>query len=282
MHATFNYRLSKREYVVGMSALVDQLGRQDTGRTRRIIEQLAVLLVVVLGVTLAFPASAAGLWLAVLLIGIAQSLFTRRWARGASGQSYDPAVAEQEVEITDQDIVTRSPMRERRWSWAAVRRIHDVKDGIVLELVGWDMIVLPNRLWDETDRRRAFLDELRNLSTEAMPSTAPVKPALFDMRDLLRIGAIAAGVDVLALVVFNVSVYRGPSLPVSDAAFLGTFAALTLVGLGLAYLVYRFARPGLERLHDSAPRAAIGLCYALIWAVPAYVMIDYLRFGMTR
>lgn len=274
MHAQFDYRLSRTEYVIGMSALVDEIGRQDRGRTRRLLEQLAIVVVVMLAVTFAFPASAAPMWIALLIIAAVQSLLLGRWTRDAGGQTYDLAVAGKQVEFTDEGVSTRSVGRDLRCAWRAVRRVHDLDGAIVLELVGWDMIVLPDRLWDAADRRKAFLGEVRALATEAIPAAMPAKPALFGRRDLLRIGAIAAGVDALALVVFAVPVDRDPAEPIADGAFLATYAAMFLLGLALAYVAYRLARPALERLHDRSPDWAAAICYALIWVVPAFALAE--------
>jgi len=276
MRAQFEYRLTKDEYIVGLAALTDQLGRQDEGRTRRILEQLATVVVVLTAITFVFPDAVMAVLVAAVLIGILQGLFRRRWISGALGQSYDESVAEQQVEIADQGILTRGPLRERRWTWPAVRRIHDLENAIVFELVGWDMIMLPNRLWSDREARQAFLGGVRALATEAASPDKPHKAVSFDRLDLLRIGAIAAGVDVLAIAAFSLPAHRGPAPPVGDAAFLATFAILLLVGIALGYFAYRVARDALPRLHDSSPSAALVLSYLLVCAVPAYMLIAYL------
>jgi hypothetical protein len=276
MQAQFEYRLTKDEYILGLAALTDQLGRQDDGRTRRILEQLAIVVAVLTVITFVFPDAVMGVLIAAVLLGILQGLLRERWIRGATGQSYDESVAQQHVEIADQGILTRCPLRERRWAWPAVRRIHDLEGAVVFELVGWDMIVLPDRLWNDRDARQAFLGEVRALATEAASPDRPVKTASFDRLDLLRIGAIAAGVDVLAIAVFSLPAHRGPTPPVDDAAFLATFAILLLIGIALGYFAYRVARDALPRLHDSSPSAALLLSYLLVCAVPAYMLIAYL------
>jgi hypothetical protein len=48
-----------------------------------------------------------------------------------------------------------------------------------------------------------------------------------------------------------------------------------LLGLVLAYGVYRVAKIGLARLHAAIPQAASLLAYLLIWALPIYMLGDY-------
>ena len=276
MHAHFKYRLTKDEYIVGLTALMDQLGRQDSSRTPRVLEQLTLFVVVFAVLAIFFPEALPGLLIATLLVAVLQGALRGRWVRGATGQSYDPAVADQDVEFTDVGMIAHSSLRERRWTWAAVRRIHDLKSAIVVEFAGWDMIVLPDRLWTSMEERRAFVEDARVLAVDAPAAESTVKPASFDTRDLLTVGALAAGVDVLALIVFAMPVHAGPGRAVSDGAFLGTFAAVLLLGLLLAYVAFRVARNALARLYDGSPRFAIGITQALVWAVPLYMLTVYL------
>jgi hypothetical protein len=276
MHAHFQYELSKDEYISGLTALTNELGRQDTSRTRRLIEQLAVFVGVLAIITVLYPDAVLGVLVAAVLLSVATAMLQRRWLSGATGQSYDVAVAEHDVLITDDGISSKSALRQREWSWSAVRRIHDCSQAIVLEFVGWDMLVLPNRVWASSDQRRGFLSIVQGLATNTVPPATPSKPASIGTRDLLALGAIGAAVDVLALVVFSVPSAKAS---IGDAAFLGVFAAVLLLGFVLAYVAFRFARRQLESLYDSAPAAAISIAQVLIWAVPLYMLIAY--FGWT-
>lgn len=275
MRADFEYRLTRDEYVVGLAALMKQLGQHDDQRTRRLLEQLAVFVAVFLVLAITWPDVLAGFLVGSVLLTILLGAMRGRWLKGATGVSYDPAAADHRVAIAPDGIADRSAMRERSWTWSAVRRIHDLEQAVVLEFVGWDMLVLPNRLWGDGTARRDFLDRSRELATEAVPVETSSKVPSLDACDLLTLGAIGAAVDVLALFVFALPVHRGPGPPVSDAGFLAMFAALLLLGLVLAYVAYRFAETGLIRLHDSSPRSAVGLAHALIWAVPLYMLIAY-------
>ncbi len=276
MQERFQFALSKDEYVAGLATLTDQLGRQDTSRTSRLIEQLAVFVGVSVIIITVFPEAVTGVLVAAVLLAVATAMLQRRWLRGATGQSYDAAVAEQEVLITDEGISTNSELRRRQWSWRAVRRIYDLKRAIVLEVVGWDMIILPDRLWESGEERSALLEAIRGLATAADPPATP-RLASIGTRDLLRLGAIGAAVDVFALVSFALPSLKGLTPTTSGAAFLGMFAVLQLLGGILAYFAFRASGRGLERLYDVSPVAAIGLTQMLIWAVPVYMLIAYFR-----
>lgn len=278
MRVEFDYQLSRDEYVAGLTPLTDQLGRQDSSRTRRILEQLAMVVVIIAAIGIVFPGALPGLLAAAVLLTLLTGAFTPRWMRGATGQSYDPAVIDLHIEISDSGIVERTPMRERRWEWGAVRRIHENHGVLAFELAGWDMLVLPYRLWDSDDERAEFTEQLRLLASAALPISKPRSAARTDTRDLLTIGAIAAAVDILAIFAFAMPVYSGSGEPIGSGVFLGMFAAILLIGCVAAYLGYRFARRGLDRLHDRSPWAAVALAHALVWAVPFYMVLDY--FGL--
>jgi hypothetical protein len=275
MQTQFHYQLTRDEYVVGLGALMNELARQDMSGMRRLLEQLAMCVLVLAVITIAFPDALTGLLVATVLLAVLLGAMQARWLRAATGQSFDPAVADHEVEISDEGIIASSSLRVRRWSWRSVRRIHDLKQAIVLEFAGWDMLILPNRLWGRSEARGALLDEIRRLATHAAPSDAPRPTTTFQTRDLIIIGALAAAVDVLALVVFAMPAHRGPNPPISDPMFVGTFAAIMLLGLALAYAAFRISRSVLARLHDRSPRVAVVIAQALIWAVPAYILIAY-------
>ena len=278
MRAEFDYELSKDEYVAGLTPLLDELARRDTGRTRRLLEQLAMAVVILGAISFAFPDALLALFAAMVLFAVFTAALAPRWFQTATGQTYDPAITAVHVEISDSGIVERTAMRERGWDWPAVRRLHEGRGVLALEMAGWDMLVLPYRLWDSDDERTAFVEALRALATAALPVEAPPNTARVDTRDLLTIGAFAAAVDVLAVFVFAMPAYRGAGEPISNGAFLGMFAGVLLVGCLVAYLAYRLARRGLDRLHDRSPWLAVGIAHALVWAIPLYMLLAYLRF----
>ncbi len=141
------------------------------------------------------------------------------------------------------------------------------------------MIILPNRLWESREERNAFLEGIRSLAREAVPPATPAQPASIGTRDMLRLGAIGAAVDVFALVLwlFALPSLKGLTPTTGATAFLGVFAALLLLGLVLAYFAFRVGGRVLEWLYDVSPGAAIGIAQILIWAVPVYMLISYFR-----
>jgi hypothetical protein len=194
-----------------------------------------------------------------------------RWVRGAHRVSYDPTTARFTVEFTEQGIAEESPDRKRQWQWTAVRQVHDSGEVLVFELDGWDMLILPSRLWPDAAQKAAFLRESRERvpprTEAAIPSpTTTLEPKV---RDQLQIGAIAFGVDVLFVIVFLIPHAGGNvSVPVVATAL--------LIGTALGYFAYRFARYALPQLYALSPRATVVATHMLIYAVPLYIVASYL------
>lgn len=277
MQVRFSYRLTHEQYSAAIAALTDQLAVRDKRRMQRLLEQLGVMVAILVVIALAFPQALPGLLVASMLATILFGALQGRWVRGVTGISFEPELADHEVELTDVGLSDRSSLRERKWSWAAVRRVHELDNMVVVELVGWDMLVLPDHLWPDASDRLKFVEEL---GTHAAAATF-VKPSAAvsatQSGDLLTLGAVGAGVDVLALVLFLLPLSALPSGGPNQTAFLATLAVIILVGVGLAYAAYRLARKALERLQARAPSVAVALANLLILAVPAYMLLAYFR-----
>jgi hypothetical protein len=195
----------------------------------------------------------------IIIVGFAviEAVMSKVWVKSAHGASYDPAVGTQLVEFSDATISDTSAMRKREWGWDAVRRVHDRRAGLVLELVGWDMIVLPARLWGDPKERQAFVEEIRGRITrpagEPVSTTSAPAPAKLDLFILAAIGAF---VDVCLV---------GTSfLPL--VASRGAVAVVVLASAALGYGAYRLAKAQLPRLDARSPAAAAIVAHSLIWA----------------
>jgi hypothetical protein len=61
---------------------------------------------------------------------------------------------------------------------------------------------------------------------------------------------------------------------------LGQGLALVLVGFGMAaiaaFIAYRLARFALGALHAQSPVAGQVIAHALVWAIPIYMLLEYL------
>jgi hypothetical protein len=142
----------------------------------------------------------------------------------------------------------------------------------VFELDGWDMLILPNRLWPDAGQRLAFLRQAREGVPPRPEAAASISrtPALdFKVRDQLMVGAIAVGVDVLFAIGFLIPQAGGNvSVPVVVTAL--------LIGTALGYFAYRFARYALPQVYALYPRITLIGTHVLIYAVPLYIVASYL------
>ena len=271
----FEYRLSRDEYVAGLSVLTEELRLRDPWRSRVLWEQGIAILAIILLVTVLFPAGVFAVLIVCFFVSLFEFVMRPRWARGMTGVSYDPAVAEEVVEIDDAGVSQRSAARLRSWPWESVRQAHDVDAGVVLELAGWDMVMLPARLWQDSEDQRAFVMRLPCAVAERRESQPKKIPAPA-FSTMLPIAALAAAVEALAIVTGLLPLPRAEHVALGEnGIFLAAFAAAILVAALFAYAVFRVARTLLVRLHDKSPRVAEVAVQALLWAIPLYFIAAY-------
>ena len=279
MRHEFDYELTRDEYVAGLTVLMEQLRRQDAARARVLWEQIVGVIAIILIVMIFFPEGALALLVATLLVSMLQWGMSRRWLRTGTGISYDPQVARMHIEIDDSVVVERSANRQRRWSWDGIRQVHATDALVLFELVGWDMLVLPARLWPGDAERKAFVDSLPASVARAAPPRANQELAMRrGFSDTVQIAALAAAVDALALGALALQ-WVTPPLPSGTGAAEGLAIVIggVLLSCAFAYAAFRFARSALPRLHESSPAAATVAAAALIWIVPIYLIAAYFQ-----
>ena len=268
MHAQFEVQLSKEDYVVGLDALFGELAKLDQTRHRMIFQRLAAVVLLILATGWFFPEALPGLIFVILGYAVLEGLMGQVWLKSAHGSSCDPSVGPQIVEFTDTTISDTSALRKRQWSWDSVRRVHDREAALVFELVGWDMIVLPSRLWSSPEDRQRFVDEIRGRITRPVGEPISSTPAASPMKaDLFTLAAVGAFVDVCLIVMSFLPALTRPFGSLADQ--LGTTGAILLALLLsalLGYLAYRVTKAGLPRLNARSPAAATFVANALIWA----------------
>ena len=268
MDEKFEVRLSKEEYVVGLDALFGELAKLDPTRNRMIFQRLAAVVLLILATGWLFPEALTGLLFVIVGYALLEGLIGQFWLKSAHGASYDPDVGVQNLEFTDTAITDTSAIRKRQWGWDAVRRVHDRDAALVFELVGWDMIGLPARLWKSPEDRRRFLDQIRGRITrpvgDAISRTAAPAPM---KADLFTLGAIGAFVDVCLIVMWLLPTFSSRLGSLADRlGAAGAILLAVLVSALLGYLAYRVTKAGLPRLDARSPAAAAFVANALIWA----------------
>ena len=272
MLGRFDVALTREDYAGGLAVVTRELGKRDPVRDRRIWEQLGAGTLLLILLLFLFPGSGLAIVVTLLAEAFLLAMLGERGVRQSFGVSYDPATARFTVEFTDRGITEQNPHRSREWQWAAVRQVHDSGDALVFELDGWDMLILPNRLWPEAAQKAAFLREARERvppRSVAAADTAAAADLAPQVRDQLQVGAIAFGVDVLFVIAFLIpQAGRNVSVPVVVTAL--------LIGTAIGYFAYRFARYALPQLYALYPRATVTSTHVLIYAVPLYIVAAYL------
>jgi hypothetical protein len=268
MHETFEVEITKDEYVVGLDTLFAELAKRDRTRNWMIWQRLVVFGIVLTATSWFFPEAMVGLLFLIIAFALFDGIMMRFWFKSAHGASYDPEVGTQRVEFTDTGITDSSPMRERRWPWEAVRRVHDRQTALVFEFVGWDMLVLPYRLWNSAEERQQFLETIRGRVTRAggEPIVTTASPGPIQS-DLFKFAAIGAFLDVCLIVTFVLPPYRGEMAALAQQ--IGTTGAVLfamLISAALGYVAYRLTQAWLPRLHSRSPAAATAVAHVLIWA----------------
>ncbi len=263
----YQVQLSRADYTVGLSALVNELGRLDTARTRMLFARLALGIVTLLIVAYAFPYSFPGLITAALIIWVGDSLVQMAFRTQIVGISFDPAAhANTQIEFSEDAIVEQGELRTRRWTWDAVRRVHLSSGHVIVELKGWDMLVFPDRLWPTPEERSAFVAglEARRLSggtNRAIPSAGEAEARVMLTEPVLmaRISLAVAAFHLIfeALLPFD---------PVADRS--AAFAAVGIALLGGAILWWTSGK-AFDRLAARSASAALRTGWGLFLLLAA-------------
>jgi hypothetical protein len=270
MFAQFDVALTREDYVRGLAVVSHELGRSDPSRDRRIWEQVGAMTLLLLALLVVFRDAGLAVFVTLAAEAFVVAGLAQRWMRRSLGLSYDPATAHFTSRFGDHGVQEQVAGRTRHWSWNAVRQVHDTGKDIVFQFDGWDMLILPYRLWNDQLGRDAFLREARErLPAGALKGQKEQRPISPLHRDQLVIGAVAAAVDTLFLIVFL--------LPTSVIeAGVPTVLTAFAVGLGAAYFAYRLARSALPQLYGRFPRPALLVTHVLTWAVPVYMLAGFL------
>jgi hypothetical protein len=274
MRERFEIELTKADYVLGLEALSSELVKRDAGRGNRIYERLVAITLLILATTYFYPESARGIFAVIIGWALLEWLLIYRWTKAAHGVSFDPAVYPAAIDINDEGIVETGPQRIRRWQWDAVRKLHIRDAALVFEFAGWDMIVLPNRLWGEPGARDRFADEVRGRLSDRGEDVVSAAPPLMSYgSDILRLGAIGAFIDMFLVVSMLFQAHGTNFAPlVRSLGLLGTMLFYLLVSAAVGYVAYRILRAGLPRLHKRSPLAAMIVAHFFIWAFAVWML----------
>jgi len=277
MRAHFEHRLSRVDYITGVESLVTELGRSDPNRKRSNFEQIAMALGVLVIADILFPEAGPAFLLAAVGVLTLSAIFGKRWVRLARGASYDPAAMEVRVEIDGEKLSERSAVRERRWSWEAVRTVHDRGSVVVFSLAGWDMLALPASSWPEAEQKARFLSEVET----RLPVGARMVPAAHhpspEAEMNWTVAALFAAVDAAFGVTLLIPMYTMRfGAMAEDFGMIGAMAILWSIGGLAGYCAFRVAKSVLPKVHAKSSAAAAALALLLMLPLPVWMLAAYL------
>lgn len=169
MLASFEYELSKEEYVLGLNAISRSIGSRDPGFGLRILLQVTALgLALVLG-SVFFPAASDPVILTFMLTLIGGVCIQNRLARRWRDLTFDLAQAHMMLSVDDDGLRLRQPGVERRYVWQSFREVYTLPDALVIEMTDWHAVVLPRRLWATPDECAEFVSLIRDRAALPVP-----------------------------------------------------------------------------------------------------------------
>jgi len=276
MFAKFEYRLSKDEYVKGLKVAALALAAQDRWRSAWCFAQLGVIGVAIFVATRLHLGSVDGFVLTWCLIMVPYMLMQVRFVRRWRELTFEPETASRKLTFDADGVIERHDLGEWRWPWIGVRRVYDLPDALILQVAGWHLITLPNRLWPTPHERTEFVKRVRDHATSLLPD---LRLQAGTGSNLLTIGAIAGAVISSGLVMLLTLAFVGPIRVIvgHDVTRAKVFGGIwVILALTLAVVVGRFAKIWLERLKKRHSRLASFLAAILLIVAGASVLAFFL------
>ena len=199
MFASFEYTLSRDEYANGLKVAALTIAAQDRRRAWWFVAYLIVVGSAVAIASVLRPGSFDGIVTALAIVAIGFCTIQTRWARNWREISFEPDNATRRVIFDAEGVLEQQASAEGRWSWDGVRRVFDQPDAVMVQVSGWHLITLPNRLWSAPDLRAEFIVQVRGRATNLLPDIKSYALRARAGSTFLTIGAVAVGLDVIIL-----------------------------------------------------------------------------------
>ena len=271
----FQVDLARADYSVGLAQLMGQLAQRDTARQKMLFARLAAYTAILVVISYAFPVGGIAVFSAILLFWLAEFLIQAAFKTQLVGISFEPeAHGRFDVEFSDAGIVESGASRTRRWAWDALRRVHLPKGYVVLEFVGWDMIVLPDRLWPTPEQRSAFVAELQSrqtasdtASTVGSPGEAVARLKLVEPILIARLFLAAEVFQRIFDALLPIGTQPDPSTSI-------TALAGAAIGAGI---VWWASGQGFRWLAERSPEKALAVAWGVIVLMAALFALWFFR-----
>jgi hypothetical protein len=188
----FEFNISKEDYLRGLQAITKSIAAGNSNSSRHAFEQIAFLAAVAVIGSLLNPDDIGAVLTTMFLTMVGGCLMQVRWAKLWRTIAFDPIRARFAIALDEQGWVIRQPDLERRYSWTAVQRIHELPDLVILEFADWYAVPMPADLWAGPDERSKFVEYVRARATQLRPDL-PKAGASNRSTLLVLFGATAAG-----------------------------------------------------------------------------------------
>lgn len=279
MNTAFQYRLEKSEYLFGLRVMAQILAVEN---------RLSYLEIALLCLAAALPILIWGASLGAIIFALlAYGQVFRLWQRRLQEATFERSLADIQLRIDPNGVLQQQRDTDLRWSWTALRRVHDLPEAVILEFSGWRHLTLPARLWNDIDRRSVFISEIRGLAPGLQPDFAREHFGLASRSSLLRGGSIAAGISALFVVITLSKAFLLDNVGHSIAgagATVATLVTIVLIAMPffVAYLAYRLAFFSLDRMQGNRPERASLVAHIYIYVLFACLFVMLLAHPILR
>ena len=174
-----SYTLMREEWATGLKAVFDHKARGDKNNrfasaTLVLGAFLQLLIIAVAGFLFRLERDP---WLVVVLAMLVIQLvvdFSARWLLQRSiGISFDPRTySDLTITIAEDGLTYESRFHREFWRWEGIVRVHLVSELIVLEVIGLELVAIPNRAFGSAEEGDRFLETVLRRSQAELLKTA--------------------------------------------------------------------------------------------------------------
>jgi hypothetical protein len=197
--------------------------------------RLAAYVAIIMVIAVLFPQGGTAVLCAIVLFWLSEFAVQALFRTQTVGISFEPNVqGRTNVEFSNDGIVEQGASRTRRWNWDSLRRVHLPTGYVVIEFMGWDMIVLPDGLWATSEERSEFIAELEARQTAPDPTLDTEAPRKVDPQfklvEPVLIARLFLTVQAFQLILDNLlSFGRHPDPNSASIALAGAFLGSAII-----------------------------------------------------
>lgn len=196
MRASFKYELSKDDYLRGLLAVTRSIAAENRNRRWQIVEQVAILALILLIAIFLNPGALQPVVVTLLLTLVGGCVIQARFARRWRELTFQPPLYKIDISLDEQGLVIVQAGVERRYPWSALRRVHELPEAVILEFADWHTVSMPNELWADLVERSELVKQIRSSAPQLL-ADLPKTGVLQGPTLLLLLGAVAVGLELM-------------------------------------------------------------------------------------